>query len=72
MTGAQVLQLRQLWGTRKWTMQDFTSAVRENIGVEYDPDHMCRILQRLRLKEKRRYSRRIQLDEMGEMGVAPV
>ena len=42
-------RLRDLWLEQaKWKGHEFAAAIRERLGVEYDPDHCYRIMKKLR------------------------
>jgi hypothetical protein len=43
--------------SERWTTGRFAHAIRERFGVQYDPDHVGRILQRLGLRTRQRTRR---------------
>ena len=54
LSGEQLRSLYALWETReRWTSETFTAAIRTALGVQYDPDHVGRMMIRLGLREKR-------------------
>src|SRR5437016_2037948 len=40
--------------TERWTTTRFAEAIRAQFGIQYDPDHVGRIMHRLGLRERRR------------------
>jgi len=42
----------------RWTTVRFAEAIRVRFGIQYDPDHVGRIMHRLGLRERRRIRRR--------------
>jgi transposase len=42
----------------RWTTVRFAEAIRVRFGIQYDPDHVGRIMHRLGLRERRRVRRR--------------
>ena len=54
LTPEQLLSLFSLWETReKWTSTEFAEAIRQTTGVQYDPDHVSRLIVRLGLRLRR-------------------
>jgi transposase len=59
MTAAEMDSCRSIYqfgplGGGKWTQTTFAQAILDNIGVEYSPDHVGRIMHKLGLTEKRK------------------
>ena len=45
--------------TDRWTTERFAGAIRARFGIQYDPDHVGRIIHRLGLRERVRSHRRL-------------
>ena len=45
--------------TDRWTTVRFAGAIRARFGIQYDPDHVGRIIHRLGLRERVRTHRRL-------------
>jgi transposase len=43
--------------SERWTQARFADAIKQELGIEYSPDHMGRIMHRLGLGTKREYRR---------------